>query len=572
MKFLRAIALATLSLALATGAAAQNDTCGETVLVNSIAAGDTTFTSTVLWARSTVPGKVRFEVAYTPLFLFPFFRAQVDVDNTLTPAKVAVNRLLPGIRYFYRVTAPNGEKKVGTFTTPSLPGRHRGLRFGITGDWRGELSPYPSVKNAPSRNLDFFVEFGDTIYADVPSPDLPKEQATSLEEYRIKNNEVYSCRHGLNTLGKIRSLTSIHAVIDDHEVTNDFAGGAPPSSDPRFDNTGAYINETMLYQNGLKAFQEYNPLRSEFYGNTGDPRTAGKRKLYRYRTFGGDAALFITDQRSFRDQELVPANITNPADVVRFGVQAFDPTRTLLGRQQLADLAHDLLDAQYKGITWKFVLVPEPIQNLGPLGASDRYEGYAAERTALLKFITDAGIKNVVFVTADIHGTLVNNLTYQLLPFGPQFPTNTFEISTGAVAYDAPFGPTVVQLAGQAGLLTPQQVGFYNLLPLSFDSDSAVNDKDDFVKSLVDQQVATFGYDTIGLAGSSIPATLLQGDYVSMHTYGWTEFDIDKRTQKLTITTYGIPYYTEAELNANPAAVTARNPEVVSQIGVAATK
>ena len=40
-----------------------------------------------------------------------------------------------------------------------------GLRFGVAGDWRGELAPYPAISNVAGRNLDFFVEHGDTIYA-----------------------------------------------------------------------------------------------------------------------------------------------------------------------------------------------------------------------------------------------------------------------------------------------------------------------------------------------------------------------------------------------------------------------
>ncbi len=48
------------------------------------------------------------------------------------------------------------------------------------------------------------------------------------------------------------------------------------------------------------------------------------------------------------------------------------------------------------------MLTPEPIQNLGVLIAEDRFEGYAAERTQILKFINDQHIDNVVFVTADI--------------------------------------------------------------------------------------------------------------------------------------------------------------------------
>ncbi|MFM7281692.1 MAG: alkaline phosphatase D family protein, partial [Planctomycetia bacterium] len=61
------------------------------------------------------------------------------------------------------------------------------------------------------------------------------------------------------------------------------------------------------------------------------------------------------------------------------------------------------------------------------------------ERTELLAFIQANNIKNVVFVAADIHGTLVNNLTYQIGPGQPQVLTGAFEITTGAIAYNAPF-------------------------------------------------------------------------------------------------------------------------------------
>jgi len=62
-----------------------------------------------------------------------------------------------------------------------------------------------------------------------------------------------------------------------------------------------------------------------------------------------------------------------------------------------------LLAAQADNVVWKFIAIPEPIQNLGILIASDRYEGYAAERSELLRFIDENNIKNVVFISADIH-------------------------------------------------------------------------------------------------------------------------------------------------------------------------
>jgi alkaline phosphatase D len=40
----------------------------------------------------------------------------------------------------------------------------------------------------------------------------------------------------------------------------------------------------------------------------------------------------------------------------------------------------------------------------------DRWEGYPAEREELLNFITDNGIENVIFLTTDLHGAIVNTL------------------------------------------------------------------------------------------------------------------------------------------------------------------
>lgn len=535
---------------------------------NGGAAGDVTDTSVVLWARSEMPGDVKFKVTARDK-RSEKSKIKTTLSDPLEPVKVMFSELTPATEYEYSISVNDSRIAEGRFTTAAAAGMARGLRFGVSGDWRGELAPFPSVKNAPSRGLDFFMALGDTIYADVPSPDVPIPQARTVEEFRAKHNEVYSPRFGLNALGDLRSSTAIFATIDDHEVTNDFAGGAPPSSDPRFAQfIEPLINETPLYRNGIQAFHEYNPIADELYGTTGDPRTSQKPQLYRYRTFGSDAAVFILDARSFRDRELTPANLASPADVGRFIVQSFNPTRTMLGAKQIEDLQNDLLTAQNSGVTWKFVMVPEPIQNLGVFFAQDRFEGYASERTALLRFINDHDIRNVVFVSADVHGTLVNNLKYQQVPFGPQIATNAFEIVTGAVAFDAPFGPTVVTIAAQLGLVSPAQLAFYNSLPVIGDGDDIPNDKDDFLKQLVNGHLLSLGYDPFGLSGSTIPARLEVGDYVAVHTYGWTEFEIDRVTRSLRVKTYGIAPYTRAQMEADPQSVIAREPVVVSQFSV----
>ncbi len=548
--------------------------------VNAIASGDTTQNSTVLWARSIFPGQVKFEYSTDPNFNAIAGTKTISVTNINQPVKVEVAGLQAGTQYYYKVTDAAGATAIGKFSTAATIGTKAGLTFGISGDWRGELAPYPAISNADDANLKFFFEFGDTIYADYPSPGLrnpngtEKAQAKTLEDYRAKQAEVYSDRYGKNTWQDLRASTSILATIDDHEVVNDFQGGenlatASAADKALYGATSGLVNDSPLYENGLQAFQEYNPIRDQFYGQTADARTEGERKLYRYNTYGSDAATFVLDARSFRDPEL-PA-ITNPnesAQVADYLGKSFKSDRTVLGKQQLEDLKHDLLQAKNDGITWKFIMVPEPIQNLGVLAASDRFEGYAAERTEILKFINNNNISNVVFVTADIHGTVVNNLTYQLAPGQPQIATSAFEISTGSVAFDAPFGPTV------ADFLTPAQKTFYNSLPVVNDADSLPNDKDDFIKQAIDAGLTPLGYDPVGLnnnlpqAHGLINAKLLQGDYVATQTYGWTEFNIDAQTQKLTVTTYGIEPYTREELEANSSAVTSRQPKIVSQFEV----
>lgn len=531
-------------------------------LPNGVAAGDVTPTSVVLWTHSTKTGPVTFTYGTDETFEKNVGSATATVTDAMLPVKVQIDGLTPHTQYYYRAANAVGESAVGTFRTPAEIGTTTGLRFGVTGDWRGDLSPYPAVTNVRERDLDFMVLLGDTIYADVPSPDLALPQALSLADFRIKHNEGYGARYGLNVMADLRASTAVFVMIDDHEVTNDFAGSAPPDSDLRFMGyDGAFINQTELFSRGLLVFQEYNPLRDEFYGATGDPRTANQRKLYRYATFGSDAAIFLLDARSFRDEEVNPmGGMLNEVPLLSF-LGSETGERTMLGQAQLADLKVDLLAAQAAGITWKFILVPEPAQNLGIANAGDRFEGYPAERAALLRFIDENKLTNVVFVAADFHGTLINDLAYQTRPLAEPTPIAAFEIVTGPVAYDKPFGPTIVNLALGWHMLTPEAVADYEAM-------SRV-EKDRFVEHLVNAQMAPFNYSPIGLQDAELlDVELVRGSYLVGHTFGWTEFQIEAETQMLRVITYGIDSYSKQELDADPAAILARAPEVVSEFVV----
>lgn len=419
------------------------------------------------------------------------------------------------------------------------------------------------------------------MYADQLTADLPGvRQPRTLEEFRTKYNEVYSERFGLNTWESLRASTSLYGTWDDHEITDDFAGGTTPARSPQregiFGTGDGFVNDTPVFDAALKAFQEYLPLRNDFYGDTGDPRTASEQKLYRFNNFGSDAAMFMLDLRSFRDTSLrsIPET-SDSATVNQFLSNAFERNRTLLGRAQLQDLKNDLLNAQNSGITWKFVMSSDPIQNFGTTLAGDRWEGYAAERTELLRFIQANNIKNVVFITGDFHGHVVNNVTYQEGVGQPQIATSVIDIMTGPVAtqlnlgqgpFAAPFGPATIAFLPTT-LLPQSEKDRYNAL-----TDMAA--KDTFVRQVVDNRIIPLGYDPIGLdnnlptANGLINATLLKGSYIAAHVYGWNEFEIDPQTQQLRVITYGIEPYSQTQLEANPGAIISRTPTVINEFVV----
>jgi phosphodiesterase/alkaline phosphatase D-like protein len=564
-------------------------------LPSGAASGDATQTSAVLWAHSTALGEVTFEYSTLDDFGIVEGHETVVVVDVNQPVKVEISGLVPATQYYYRVADARNETAVGEFRTPWNIGISAGVRFGASGDWQ-QAPPFPSLKNVPEHDLDFFIKLGDSIYADSETPALPGVvQARTLEDFRIKHGENLSSRFGSNVMASLNASTSILATIDDHEIVDNFAGGAAPGQSPDasdvhplepplFTDAVDFVNETQVYQNAMQAFQEYHPIRSELWDTPNDVLTHEEPKFYRNATYGNDAAVLVLDARSFRDAPL-PV-VTDPFDANEaeaFLASTFTADRTIWGRAQVECLKNDLFDSQRDCMTWKFIIIPEPIQNFGIIGAEDRFEGYAAERTELLKFIHENTIENVVFIAGDFHGTIVNNLAYQELATGgtedpvvvESTPIGAFEVVTGPVAFfDALLGPSTVNLATSAGVLSPFLKALYDGLPVAPDTDSALNDKDDFLKSLINTQLEVFDYDPIGLnencteAEGLIDSELLQGDYLACHTFGWAEFEIAPETQELRVTVYGVDAYSESDLLADPDSVINLDPRVVSQFTV----
>jgi phosphodiesterase/alkaline phosphatase D-like protein len=107
-----------------------------------------------------------------------------------------------------------------------------------------------------------------------------------------------------------------------------------------------------------------------------------------------------------------------------------DPSRTFLGPVQKQLFMDALLNSSAR---WKIVVNELPMQQFFLL-PYDRWEGYAAERAEIINFIRDNHIENVIFVTADTHANLANQVYIDFFsdpqPVAEEFVTGPIATTT----------------------------------------------------------------------------------------------------------------------------------------------
>jgi alkaline phosphatase D len=404
---------------------------------HGVACGDASDSQVVLWTRTDQP------TTLVPELLDP---TTSEVQRSLPPVqttpdadltvKTLVDGLTPREPIAYRFRGPGGESSpTGACRTAPLPDAPAQVTFGFSGDADWKWRPYPLVEGLVKEPLDFFFFLGDLIYEDTSPDGSGATVAESLSDYRAKYRQNREARAGSErpSLQPLYARFGIYAVFDNHETGQSKATpSAPPYTEggaPAGDGVHTFVNQTPGFEDRLRAFSEYNPLRDRRVSGTGDPRLDGTRQYYFSQPLGSQARLIVTDDRSYRDRRL--RNSEDP--------DADNPNRTILGAPQLAWLEDELLSAQQAGVIWKFVVVSSPIQRIGRMseigvdldGSKSWAGGYRAERQRLLQFIDSSGVDNVVFLTTDNHDTMINNLGAR----------NAFEILTGPIGAGA--GPPV---------------------------------------------------------------------------------------------------------------------------------
>ena len=315
--------------------------------------------------------------------------ARAEKGHAIT-VRVRNDRLNPGERYFYRFHTRESESQVGRFRTARPADSREPVRIAFFSCQRYTAGHYGAHATiAEHDDLDLVVCLGDYIYETGGGDDEPRRDTTgangdgdvrTLADYRDK----YRLYKSDADLQAMHAAHPFAANWDDHEVENNYAGEHPGTggTDPR-----ATFRERRL--NGYRAFFEHMPIR-RFRGQA--------FRLYRSMRIGRTAELFMLDERQYRDDQPCGDQLFAPCP------EADDPGRDFLGAEQLLWLKSGLETSQadWKIIGNQLVVMALDTTEGQPIN-KDQWDGYGAERADLLGFVQERGIRDLTFITGDIH-------------------------------------------------------------------------------------------------------------------------------------------------------------------------
>lgn len=440
-------------------------------LPSGISTGDVSTNSAVLWSRASGPGRLHAVLRATDgngdairgrfarTVKLAGSRAHAGTDFT---AKLNARGLPAGTHfgmelYFEDESGRRSESGHGSFSTAPAPGRGRNREgaaqsFVWTADTAGqgygineEIGGMRGYAAMAATKPDFFLHSGDTVYADGPmaaqltEPDgniwrnvLTEEVskvAETLNEYRG--------RHRYNMMdANLRAMYAHVPVIaqwDDHETVNNWYPGEI-IDDPRY--TVGEVD--VLAARGRQAWQEYMPIadvRALRPGTGFEPA-----RIYRHIRRGAHLDVFALDMRSHK--------APNTA-----GLETAETP--LLGEEQLAWLIRSLRDSD---ATWKVIGNDLPLGLIVPDGKAQesianaehgKPLGRELELARLLSAIKRHDIKNVVFLTGDVHYCAAHHYSPERAAFGDfnefwEFVAGPINAgSFGPNALDRTFGPRV---------------------------------------------------------------------------------------------------------------------------------
>ncbi len=349
------------------------------------------------------------------------------------PASGRDQRLIPAVASVHPLPAASRDVRLA-WSADTV-----GQGFGIDLS-RGGLRTYETMRRL---DPDVFVHCGDTIYADQPLAETVSldddgslwrnlvtsakaKVAETLEEFR--GNYLYNLLDP--NLRRFNAEVAQVVLWDDHEVRNNWYP-TQVLEDPRYTEKSV----ALLAARAKRAFLEHQPIR---YAHDDAER------VYRKVPYGPLLEVFAIDMRSERGP-------SSPNTQPTAG-----PETALLGPAQLDWLKHGLARST---ATWKVVASDMPLGLVvkdGPAhfeavanGDGGSPLGRELEIADLLRFLRSERVKNVVWITGDVHYAAAHHYhpeRARVRDFDPfwEFVAGPLHAGTfGPTPLDPSFGPAV---------------------------------------------------------------------------------------------------------------------------------
>jgi alkaline phosphatase D len=301
--------------------------------------------------------------------------------------------LKPNREYWYRFTAGDQQSAIGrTRTAPKLSANIKRLRVGVASCQKYENGYFVAYRHMLNDELDLIVHTGDYIYEYASTPGGNNVRGDgSGETFTLED---YRARHALYK--RDPDLQAVHAACpwlltwDDHEVTNDYAGGESYSQS----------GEEFLARRAAayRAYYEHMPLPSS-------AKPAGPHmQLYTQCNYGRLLQINMLDSRQYRS----PLGCRGPEDTGGNASCAslFDAARTKLGELQEHWLGASLANSRAR---WNVLAQGTPMAHVdgdpgeGIAYRRDIWDGYPAARQRLLDALANTKTSNPVVIDGDIH-------------------------------------------------------------------------------------------------------------------------------------------------------------------------
>lgn len=425
-----------------------------TIFAHGVASGDPLKDRVIIWTRisgALESQMLEWYVATDPELRDIKFGTQVgafaESDWTV---KVDVSGLEPGTTYYYAFTVPGvGRSPIGRTRTLPNESEHARIVFTSCANYQnGYFNAYGAI--ARRADLDLWVHLGDYIYeyanggyADAnllgPRALVPPTECLRLADYRAR----YAHYRADPDLQEIHRQHPLIVVWDDHEFANNaWMGGAENHA---IDGSEGSWDERK--RAASRAFLEWLPIRVPLV------EAEPVAKIFRSFQFGELFDLIMLDTRLIARAKQAGGDLGLPGSDVGDPAVAMDESRQLLGSEQEQWFLDALSKSRDRGAIWRlignqviFAQTRSPITK-GIL-YSDFWDGYQPARRRVIQHLLTGGIRNVVFMTGDIHSSWAMEISEDPFALEPKLP---FAIEL--------VGPSITSLAfeetaGQEGLVS----------------------------------------------------------------------------------------------------------------------